>query len=534
MIRNIFLPQYINSYYLFAQRIVGINIEKTQIYATVIVARQHKRIIEQCLQEPIEIDSTIEFQVRASLALKRIIDRIGSYDIVYTALPSNQVIFKELSLPFTNLTKIKMVLPFELEPLLPFALSQATIDGIITSIDSVRKQADVFVAAVKTDLVEEQQKIFAAAGVPIAKITIDLLELINLYTLLPEFTHKEGAITFINFGFYATYLALFVDKKLKAVRILSKGVVQLAYDLASQKGSEQQESLNAILSTGIEHNEDIKKQAVKILNDIPFTIETLLHNIQPSISLTTIVITGPGVDVKGLAGLLSELTNVPCIAMPISKILHNGIVSARSNVSVNNAYITSLATALSLGITKEFNLNKEQETQQYQRTLLHQLIAGAIIISVIIGALTINSILTIRKLRNEITTSEQETIKSLKAAFPVLTHRRDIAKLPLANSAARQELNKEEAIWFALSPQNRISIVMALQELSTRIDREGLGLELKRLVIDETNVTMEGSVKDFNSLRLLEDALNESGLFVTVPKPKFMVTMMLQKKREAS
>ena len=85
MIRNIFLPQYINSYYLFAQRIVGINIEKTQIYATVIVARQHKRIIEQCLQEPIEIDSTIEFQVRASLALKRIIDRIGSYDIVYTA-----------------------------------------------------------------------------------------------------------------------------------------------------------------------------------------------------------------------------------------------------------------------------------------------------------------------------------------------------------------------------------------------------------------------------------------------------------------
>lgn len=537
MMRNIFLPEHINSYYIFARRIVGIYIEKTTIYATVILAKGNKRIIEQCLQEPIAIDTTSEFQVRASQAVKQLINRIGSYDVICAALPSTQVVFKELSFPFTNLHKIKMILPFELEPLLPFPLSDATIDGIITHQDPSNKHAEVFAAAAKNELVEEQKNIFAMAGIPLHKITIDLLELINLYQMLPEFTHKEGAVVFLNIDLYATHIALFIENKLKAIRVLPKGMIQFARELALNKGTETQESFDAILNTDIGYTPQTKDHASKLLSDIPFTIESLLSKIQPSTPLNTVVITGPGIDIKGLVPLIGEITGAACIAMPINKLLHNGIVSARSGVSVNNFYIISLTTALSIGITKEFNLNKEAEITQYQRSIITQLITGSILILIIIATLSINSVLTIRKFRNEIAASEQDAIRALKSAFPILASRRDITRLSVANNAARQEVNKEESIWFALSPQNRVSIVTALQELSTRIDREGLGLDLKRLVIDETNVTMEGSVKDFKEARLLEDALNESGLFVTVPKlqsPKFMITMTLNKKREAS
>jgi general secretion pathway protein L len=534
MIRTLFLPEYLNSYYLLPQRIIGFDIEKTQVYATVVLARRNKRIIEQCLQEPIEVEPTVEFASRAAAAVKRIIDRVGSYDAVYTSLPSTHIVFKELSLPFTNLAKIKMVLPFEIEPLLPFAANQAIIDGIITKIDETQKQADVFVAAVKKELIEEQIALFGAAGIPIDKITIDLLELINLYHVLPELMQKEDAVVFIYSGFHATYLMLFVHNNLKSIRVLSKGIIQFARDLTVTQQNEGSPSFETIL-TDLE-TPRMKEQATKVLSDIPFTIETLLSKLSVPTKLATIVLTGPGVDIKGMPELISSLTNTPCVPMPISKILHNGTVSARSGVSVTNSFVVSIATALSIGLTKEFNLNKELVEQKYERNLLKQLIAAALLILTVLSVLTIYRMVTTRKLHNEIAASEQEAIKSLKTAFPHLAQRRDITKLSLANNAARQELTKEETIWFALSPQNRISIVTTLQELSTRIDREGLGLELKRLTINETSVTMEGSVRDFHTLRLLEDALNESGLFETVPKlqePKFILTMML-KKKEAS
>jgi hypothetical protein len=338
-------------------------------------------------------------------------------------------------------------------------------------------------------------------------------------------------------GSQATHIALFVDQKLTAVRVLQKGSMHLARELSSSKNNDATESLDALVNIDLEHDEAIKEKAAKVLSDIPFTLETLVNKVQPPVSLSTIVLAGTGVDVKGMQQLISTLTHTPCVAMPINKILHNGIVSARRGVSVNNSYLISLATALSTGITKEFNLNKEQEFEQYQYTLIKQFIAGLIFIAIMVISLTVHSIFTLRKIKIEIAASEQEAIKSLKLAFPTLANRRDITKLSAANNLARQEVNKEEAVWFALSPQNRVSIVAALQELSTRIDREGLGLELKRLVINESNVAMEGSVKDFNAARTLEDVLNEAGLFTVVPKiqePKFMLTMPLNKKREIS
>src|SRR5437763_1853237 len=127
MIKDIFLPEKIGSYYLFSKRIVGIDIGKTHIHATSLRLKGTQIIIEQCYEIPIEANQTTNSE-RVVIALKQLQEKIGSFDELYSSLSSTLIIFKELKLPFLQYEKLKMVVPFEVEPLLPFPASDAVID----------------------------------------------------------------------------------------------------------------------------------------------------------------------------------------------------------------------------------------------------------------------------------------------------------------------------------------------------------------------------------------------------------------------
>ena len=78
-----------------------------------------------------------------------------------------------------------------------------------------------------------------------------------------------------------------------------------------------------------------------------------------------------------------------------------------------------------------------------------------------------------------------------------------------------------------------------LQELNTRINRNALGLEMKRIAIksDERSggkdtLIFEGSVRDYDALRTLEEDLQDTQLFTNVPKqqePKFNISLVINK-----
>src|SRR5450432_1527237 len=106
MIQNIFFPEKIGSYYLFKKRIVGIDIGKTHINATVVQVKGRSIQIQNSYHVPIEqsttaSDATVE-------ALKKLITQLPKYDILQSTLSSSLIIFKELKLPFTQREKIAL------------------------------------------------------------------------------------------------------------------------------------------------------------------------------------------------------------------------------------------------------------------------------------------------------------------------------------------------------------------------------------------------------------------------------------------
>lgn len=505
MLRNIFVPDVIKNYYIFTQRIIGFEVGKNHVFATVIKAYGYKRVIEQLIEEPISNDPTLGYQERASHAIANVLKKAGRYDVIHTALSSGVVVFKELTVPFTNIQKIKMIVPFEVESLLPFALHDAVIDTIVTKVDTANQQSDVIVAAVKNEHIQEHVQLFEAAGVNPEKITVDMLELYGFFASIPEYANLKGVVVVIDLSLWATRILIMVDGQLKTVRFLNKNF-----------------------------------QNENFLPDIQFTLQATLTKLQKSANtITTIFLTGVGSESAGITQSVCEFLQGPCELLYAHKIIKNGTITTKNQIGIPSHFVISLATALSSTITADFNVRQDYISESDEKTLTQQLITAIILVLLIITSYSVHSFLTIRSLSKEAQNSEKEAIDKLKKVF-TLSKGASSARTSLdsANKAARAELAKEETIWFSLSTQNRFSFLTYLEELSSRLDREKLGLEVRRLAIKSSEgtaediLTLEGQVKSYPALRSLEEALNESKMFKSVPKlqeTKFDITLFLDK-----
>src|SRR5204862_6710491 len=128
-IKDIFLPEKIGTHYLFSKHVISVVINKTTIFATKALFKGNDSTILSTLEEKVESNSPEESESeRITRTLQSLFSKIGSYDEVRTVLPSSLIVFKELKLPFLTREQISMVIGFEIEPLLPFALRDAVVD----------------------------------------------------------------------------------------------------------------------------------------------------------------------------------------------------------------------------------------------------------------------------------------------------------------------------------------------------------------------------------------------------------------------
>jgi len=503
MLRSLFLPTSVNSYYLFTQRIVAGEITPTAVRMTLVSAQGKTRTVIKVVHTRIP-DTSESFDDRVVEALTQAITEIGAYDVYYSVLPANAVIFKELTLPFTNLKKIKLVLPFEIEPLLPFSLADATIDAIVTQ--QTPTESTVYVAALKNELFAAHLELLARANIDPAKVTVDLFELYALYRAMNA-VPSESTDIIMYVGYNALRIAIVTGGKLVATRYIPEGLYTLA----------------TALDTNIEHlerfgiAESVTVAAMSALqSDVQLTLDAFRER-YPNISFNRVLLAGPGVDIKGLDTVLTKITGAECGTMTPQSVQHAGLFKT-SAPSIPNSALITLAAALSLPLTAEFNLDVSQVHEEEYTQTRNQLITLLVLVAASVGLLVVRGFITSRRFNNEIRESEKEAVNRLKKEFPSLSKLVTSSSLEALKKRANLELVREKNIWFALSPQNRASYLTYLKALSEKLDPVGLGLVINKMVLDDTSLTIEGRVRDFEALARFEEDLRRLDLFTTVPQ----------------
>lgn len=505
MIQHILLPEKIGSYYLFGKRVVGIEITKTHIYATVTYFKGSSIIIEQCLEAPIEQINGDTLTVRTGVALKKILTLAGKYHEIHLAISSAQIIFKTMQLPFTDIDKIKKVIDFEVEPLLPFSIADGIIDFIITKSNPAQQNCEVLIAAAQKQYIAQQLELFTQIGVTPDIISIDLFELYGLYTLINPSSTGNAALIELNTD--VSKLIFITEGQLRFIRTLPVQIEpakksdeeRSPYAQTNSEQSEQQESLHEPFMN-----------AKSFADSLLFTLQSFTTQAHTGNESPTIYLLGAGATIAGIVPWLEKTLNMPVAIFNPTRITENPHITLKAISQIPVANTVSSAAAISSPITEHLNLLQKEFAPNNERLLLKQLIAGIALLVLIFGALLTHSYLQKRALRNELTASKDETTSLLTQWFPTI----DKGPIDDMLEEAETETKKDERIWFAFARSANNSLLNLLLEL-TKLNREGLGLVVEKITIDQERglMTLKANVKDYEALKRLENELKQSTLF---------------------
>jgi hypothetical protein len=489
MIREVFLPQQIGSYYVLKTKVVGIEITSNMIYATVVYAQGKKRVIDSFFEETIDQEPITPLEQRIALTLKKLFERIGNYDKIICAYPGKSAVIKEVRLPFTDERKISMVLPFEVEQLLPFGLAQAHISPYIGH--QASSYSDVFAVATPQNSLLEYTRYFELAGLNLDTVTLDLVELYNLYTAIPEYKKNTGVSIFVDLDDDVTRLWLTLNGQLRVMR---------SFNITYQESKPEEKN-----------RLDFMPLIITIQNFLAKHTAEQIH----------FFISGKKSESTSAIAFMHDALSLQPEKIALHKIVHNGIIETVQHTSFKPELEVSLAAALDIPKAKDFSLNPYVYTVEEKKNSFRQLITIGTLLLTTLLLFSGYSIWSLYRLKSTVTAAEKDAVNKIKQVFTLRGS--DTANLPKAVKAAKEQLNQEEKVWFALSLHNRFAYLWYLKELSTRINREAIGLDLRQLIIKtvdrspEDILILEGSVKNYEALRSLEQALQDTGLFKSVP-----------------
>lgn len=537
MIKNIFVPEHVGTYYIFPKRIIGFDLGRSQILATQVYLHRRSIIIEKFLEEKLENNGNIPYPERAAQAIKAIMARADQCQEIHSALSSSVVVFKELKVPFIEHEKIRNILNFEVEPLLPFPLSSTVIDFIITKQDAAEKSSEILVAAIQKEQVAQHLQLFAAAGIDPTVVTVDLFALYGLYSHIPEYESETGNIALIDLGLQSTRIAFISNKQLKYIRALPKGLVSIAKQVSDEEGTSLSETMEKIIRFGLEshgnqqHANALTRVLTPFLSEIDFTVRSFAQQANQQ-TISTLLLLGPGSEIKDICPFVSTLVSIPCTLFTMGGMLRNSHVKLANSGHVPRTHVISLATAFPSPVTSHFNVRRDEFAMTNMRLFKKQLIVASSLLSILFFGMIIFMFWQLRTLRLEYESSEAEAVSELKARIP---NAQGTGLEAVANNADMHLKSEEQALGF-LSPA-RQSYLSYLLELTTHIEKKDpitgqnpLGFEIDKLVIEHDTMTLDARVTDYIALQKFEKGLRASKMFEFAPINKFEFTLKIRLK----
>ena len=535
-LKNIIIPERIDSYYLISQRVVGLDITKTEVNASKIFYKGSSITLEQFITVQLDTDQSKTYEQRVTAALKTIVKQVGSCDLVRSSLSSSYVIFKELTLPFSDTEKIAKVLPFELEPFLPFSLAQSVTDFIV--IESTTNQATILAAAVKREYIQQHINLYAQSGITPDVITVDLFDLYGLYKFIPLYAHSKKTVALLDMGITETRIAYLDKGRLSFVRTLPQGLSHLVKEIAKHENISPVQAQEQLIRFGFDANNDesytkaLEDTFKPFLDKIQFTLQSFASRLKSGGQLDQLLLLGAGSEVSGICRFINNSIKAKCQLFDCNDLLSIKSISLKKGHKIPQSNILSVGTALITPVIKSFNLAKEDMLADKKDLFAKQFFTGIGLIVVLFMLLIGNSWWQIRRLSKASKKLSNAIVSTLKKSG--LTDERRLKK---ALADAQQNVHKQETIWFAFSARTRFSMLKYLETLSNAIDRIGVGLKLEKLTISEKDntISLQATVRDFDALKVLEKELKQSNLFTYVPSlqnTKFTISLPLKKADE--
>lgn len=493
MIKSLFLPERLGTHRLLAQRIVGVSVHESVIRMTLVYAKGSKTIIEQLITEPIEVGAPETRVDRTAEALKNALADIKSYDQIRVAFPSSLVIFKELSLQFTDLEKIRMVLDYEIESMLPFSINDAVVDFVITRSNKAEQVSQILVAAVRNQDMQDFLALLGKANIDPSGITVDLFAQYSLYEEIASYRGAVKPTALVEIGEYTTRISLLHNDELRLTRHLPRGLNNVISSISQESGvgASDLEARLAKYSLAELGEEPLVRATQKhftlLLNDIQFTLNSFSMKLALPDEIGQILLAGPLERVFQFTEFCSTTMQIPCELFDCKKLLTSKAFKnkVKNDPDDWSPFVDALGSALTSTRLRDFDLRRKQFTYHAQGLSTKQLIVASMLVILTLGTIATKGFLELSALEQQINKHEEREIGKIKSEniFPKDKFPKKAMLTKVVREAERIVKEKRD-IWAAFK-QGRMNELGIWLELTNIINRKMFDVSIDEISISK-------------------------------------------------
>ncbi|MDY7034206.1 MAG: type IV pilus assembly protein PilM, partial [Thermodesulfobacteriota bacterium] len=172
-------------------------------------------------------------------------------DMFVSSIPCDSVVIRNLELPFSNINKVRQVIRFEVEAILPFPLDDILVDFFVVNMKSPDK-TDLLVMAAPKEVLKEHLGITREAGIESEIVDLDSTALFYCFKAIED-GKREGTSSIIDIGARKTSITIVRNGVLQFVRSIPVG------------GEDITQAISRELSVDRDTAEELKKRDGVIL-----------------------------------------------------------------------------------------------------------------------------------------------------------------------------------------------------------------------------------------------------------------------------
>jgi len=153
------------------RKILGLDIRHDAVSAVLVKNSIKENVIES--YESVPIPDQQDFESGMAASLETIVEKINiAGSICIASFPADQISYRNIQVPFKGLKKISKILPFELEPTIPFPVDDLVIDFYTLPLSDHNDHTDLIAAAVEKSKLQLYLGILASFDIEPEIVTV--------------------------------------------------------------------------------------------------------------------------------------------------------------------------------------------------------------------------------------------------------------------------------------------------------------------------------------------------------------------------
>jgi Tfp pilus assembly PilM family ATPase len=400
-LRKLLFPTVIADHRIFAEHFLGIHIGESFVRATLIKNTGYKKIIERVIDIDFlgEMILDVEGHVAEAFlidALTKIYKQVGTVDKIIISLPANLFVFKDLEMPFSQDEKIRMVLGYEAEPLLPFPAESCVLDFIKLQ-TATTASCKIMVCAIQKNILNSIKSAVEKTKIKPDNITVDLVSLYDLCNQVEPQIENNYSIISISENWTKVGL---VDKGLlRFVKNIPTGTRTIIEEI-SKLDNILPEQAKKILENDLEllaENEVVYKQVQKIIlglaKKVQFAIQSFNSKAENPAGIEKIIVFEEKTPLPSFFKICGQQMNVSCQPFSVDKMLAQGKILNRASYRASSIYYNAIALSSSVVSSQleKFDLGRSIVSKSQQELIQQQVCATLVIACLIFSYIFVSA-----------------------------------------------------------------------------------------------------------------------------------------------